>query len=137
MLISLKAVADKPLLGHGSYAKDAELRMAYFRIRESLGEKIKWDSDFVSRSDLIPTHSFLFSAWVDHGIIGALFWAYIMMLIFRAIVAGMFGTRSGRTFRIVATVLDTLEHFIFTFWRNPKAYHRHLYRDCLYDTQSK
>lgn len=113
MLISLKAVADKPLLGHGSYAKDAELRLAYFRIRESLGEEIRWDSDFVSRSDLIPTHSFLFGAWVNHGIVGALFWAYIMMLIFRAIVAGMFGTRPASPIELLPLFL-TLWSILFS-----------------------
>ncbi|MET3598508.1 hypothetical protein [Martelella mangrovi] len=92
-LISLKAIAEKPFLGYGSYAKDSSLRMEYFQIKESLGEDINWNSEFVHRSDLIPTHSFIFSAWVNHGLIGALFWLFILIISFRAILASVFGFR--------------------------------------------
>ncbi len=31
------------------------------------------------RSGIIPTHSYLFGAWVDAGILGAVFWVWILV----------------------------------------------------------
>ncbi len=37
-------------------------------------------------SGLIPSHSFIFGAWVEAGILGAVFWAYVLWLTGRNLV---------------------------------------------------
>ena len=38
------------------------------------------------RNGFIPTHSYLFGAWVDAGILGAVFWAWIFVLAARVLM---------------------------------------------------
>ncbi|PRX09056.1 UNVERIFIED_ORG: hypothetical protein BCL66_108136 [Martelella mediterranea] len=92
-LIAIEAISQKPLLGFGSYAKDADLRLKYLQTLEQSGEDIDWNGRFVTVNELIPTHSYFFSAFVNHGVLGGLFWAYIMTLVLRGVFAGMFGYR--------------------------------------------
>jgi O-antigen ligase len=33
---------------------------------------------------MIPTHSHIFGAWVEAGLIGAVFWVFVLRLIFRS-----------------------------------------------------
>jgi O-antigen ligase len=82
LLASLPAIYDSPILGHGSWAKDpiyiiaqhqALLMLGY----RSVGKSITLDE---LRYGLIPAHSYLFQAWVDAGILGAVFWVWILVL---------------------------------------------------------
>lgn len=82
LLGSLDAIADSPIVGYGSYAKNtyyAELRV--IRLRQA---------GVLTPRDLkdyrIPTHSFLFGAWVEAGIMGALFWLWALYSTGRGIV---------------------------------------------------
>jgi hypothetical protein len=36
--------------------------------------------------DLIPTHSFLLGAWVEAGLLGAIFWAWVIILPVRVLL---------------------------------------------------
>ncbi|MBB4122698.1 hypothetical protein [Martelella radicis] len=92
-LVAIEAVTQKPLFGFGSYARDGELRLQYLQMLEQKGEKIQWELPSVTSDDRIPTHSYFFSAFVNHGVFGGLFWAYIMTLVLRGVFAGMFGYR--------------------------------------------
>jgi hypothetical protein len=78
MLISTLAIADSPILGHGSWARDFHYVELYVTLLESSGAVIVGDP---YESDLIPTHSHLFGAWVEAGIFGASFWAFIIVII--------------------------------------------------------
>lgn len=76
------AVQDSPILGHGSWAVDYK---GYgVRAMEWLGEYEEIDryyrSGFV---DLIPGHSHLMTAYVWHGLLGAVFWVYVLVIIWR------------------------------------------------------
>ena len=74
-LVSVEAVKDSPILGHGSWAKDLYYaRLLQQKVKE-LG--VEMETDRKIRNDLIPTHSYLMGAWVEAGILGALFWIYI------------------------------------------------------------
>lgn len=81
-LASTKAIADSPIIGHGSWAKDADYVMALADLLQSKGVPF-----YLSDSDLIPTHSHILGAWVEAGIAGALFWTFILILVGRAIWA--------------------------------------------------
>ena len=72
-LISLKAYADAPILGHGSWAQDKASYLDEYlslRYRYGITEDDKQEDD----STLIPAHSYLIGAMVWGGIVGGLFW---------------------------------------------------------------
>jgi len=74
------AVKDSPIIGHGSWAKDYSgygLKTAYLIDDYS---KINY---YRNRSDpgWIPGHSHIFTAYIWHGILGALFWIYVLIIL--------------------------------------------------------
>lgn len=75
MLVSIDAFLTKPLLGHGSWAKDkAGYQNALASRLFELGYS---DRDFsTDSSNLIPVHSYLMGALVWAGIGGGLFWLF-------------------------------------------------------------
>lgn len=79
-LVSIQAFWDKPLLGHGSWAKDNsgygdQLSTLRSKLGYSLIEGGGYEeSDFL----LIPTHSYLMGALVWAGAFGGLFWLVIL-----------------------------------------------------------
>jgi hypothetical protein len=76
-LVSTIAIKDSPILGHGSWAKD----IYYVRLLIQEMRRAGMKQSVKSRtSTLIPTHSYLFGAWVEGGIAGGLFWIYVLVL---------------------------------------------------------
>ena len=90
ILVSTRAVADSPWIGHGSWAKNPVYRLYMYQLLIDLGyyeqseEAIK---RFIGSSDIIPTHSHLFQAWVWAGILGAVFWIVILGVLIQAFIA--------------------------------------------------
>jgi len=81
-LISTRAIAESPILGHGSWARDPEYVTRYIEILRARG--VRQDTAALVRWGTIPTHSHLLGAWVEAGLLGALFWAYCLALTVRA-----------------------------------------------------
>jgi len=82
--VSAVAVWDSPILGHGSWAQDYKYIEMLNDIEVEQG--IPFELEFVESSSgggLIPSHSHLMGAWVWAGILGAVFWAYILWMAFR------------------------------------------------------
>ena len=77
-----RAVMDSPIIGHGSWAKDAGHAARFLELR-----LLGYDLHPLSRlgSDLIPTHSHLMGGWVEAGILGAVFWLWVLFLTFRVL----------------------------------------------------
>lgn len=75
---SSRAIRDAPLIGHGSNARGDE----YAR----LVPPVKRVDETGVPTNRIPTHSHLFAAWVDAGILGAVFWLFVLGLVVRALV---------------------------------------------------
>jgi hypothetical protein len=75
---STRAIADSPILGHGSWAKDTRYIDFMIARLEDAGVVIQGDP---YASGLIPTHSHLFGAWVEAGLMGGIFWMYVLYLI--------------------------------------------------------
>ncbi len=82
-LVSTQAIADLPLLGHGSWARDLRYTVLLRNILESKGFEIKGEIE--SGDDLIPTHSHLLGAWVEAGVLGGVFWAAVCVIAVMAI----------------------------------------------------
>jgi hypothetical protein len=84
LLGSSVAIIDSPLLGHGSWAKDPMYRSILNAYLVELGYGNLGAND--PEDGLIPAHSYLFGAWVESGIVGALFWIWVMWLTAGALV---------------------------------------------------
>jgi hypothetical protein len=86
ILISARAIAASPIVGRGSWARDAALVEQYVELLRAAGyggviEEASSDLEW----NLIPSHSYIFGSWVEAGIFGAVFWIYIMFLSFSAL----------------------------------------------------
>ncbi|MGI9508979.1 MAG: hypothetical protein ACR2QJ_06490 [Geminicoccaceae bacterium] len=81
-LVTVQAIQDSPLIGHGSWAKDRH----YAELRQLMLYRLGFVNRFIEpENDLIPTHSHLLGSWVEAGIGGALFWIGILGLIIAAL----------------------------------------------------
>lgn len=81
-LVTVQAIMDSPLIGHGSWAKDRY----YAELRQLMLYKLGFANRFIEpEDDLIPTHSHLLGAWVEAGLGGAIFWFGILCMIFAAL----------------------------------------------------
>lgn len=76
--IALYAIKDSPIWGFGSYALDKKEYGKKFLLEYD--PKNNYISEFNSDS-IIPTHSYIMAAWVYHGILGAIFWGYIIYIL--------------------------------------------------------
>ena len=77
ILSSWQAFMDKPLLGHGSWAKDNgsyldDYAMLRYRLGYSLAQNDQVES--IASEVLIPVHSFLMGGLVWAGLLGGWFW---------------------------------------------------------------
>jgi O-antigen ligase len=80
--VSAQAIADSPILGHGSWARDATYVALLAGLLEEHGVGTFGD---VTASSLIPSHSHLLGSWVEAGILGGLFWILILVVTILAI----------------------------------------------------
>lgn len=80
MLVSMQAVRDSPIIGHGSWATDKQYARQRAVMLERLGVLPNYREPEVYK---IPSHSHLMGAWVEAGIMGAVFWVYVLYLISR------------------------------------------------------
>lgn len=83
IVASAQAVLDSPIIGHGSWAEDRKYSLFLLQVNDVLGTEremaeLEYGAD---QSDLIPAHSHLMQAWVWAGILGALFWFFILKFI--------------------------------------------------------
>jgi hypothetical protein len=82
-LASSSAIIDSPVIGHGSWAKDPKYKaILYNRLAELGYRNIGGEME----ADLIPSHSYLFGAWVESGVVGAVFWCWVLWLTASALV---------------------------------------------------
>ncbi|MBL6934963.1 MAG: hypothetical protein ISR48_06070 [Alphaproteobacteria bacterium] len=77
IFVSIQAISDSPFIGHGSWAKDPRYAALLLKL-ENFGYEI---SSLSIESGLIPSHSHLFGAWVESGILGALMWMWVILFI--------------------------------------------------------
>lgn len=87
ILASAQAVKDSPIIGYGSWAKDPK----YAQIMADELAELGYEVYGVADSDLIPTHSYFMGAWVEAGVLGAVFWLFGLVLIARALMASYGG----------------------------------------------
>lgn len=79
LLVSSLAIIDSPIIGHGSWAKDPMYTALLPELLLMYGYDEAQPVAYFYEDDLIPTHSFLFGAWVNSGLLGAVFWLWVMV----------------------------------------------------------
>lgn len=82
VLVSSRAILDSPFLGHGSWAKDDQYSSLLIVLRRQAGYVGGADDE----EDLIPTHSHLLGAWVEAGLLGVIFWVWVLSLPVRVLL---------------------------------------------------
>jgi hypothetical protein len=85
ILLSLRAIIDSPIVGHGSFARlpeDDTIRIA--RALRQLGYVEL--SGVLADQEATTAHSHLFGAWMEAGLAGALFWTAIVVLTIRSLL---------------------------------------------------
>ena len=83
---SALAIRDAPILGHGSWAMDTDYSLQGQMIMREFGYR-PLDPGPQTATAVIPSHSYLFGAWTDAGILGAVFWAWVLSVAIRAMFA--------------------------------------------------
>jgi O-antigen ligase len=83
ILASGQAIIDSPLIGHGSWAKDQKYADILMYALNQHGYEIQGGDG----SDLIPSHSYIMGAWVEAGLVGAIFWFFGIILTVRCLIA--------------------------------------------------
>ena len=91
-LVSSQAFFDKPLIGHGSWAKDKGGYLdQYSMLVNKYGYSLPDEEGF--RDDdtglLIPTHSFLMGALVWAGVVGGMFWLVLLNNTIRTFISNL------------------------------------------------
>lgn len=91
-LVSIQAFLDKPVFGHGSWAKDKNGYLdQYSKLRSELGYSLREDGGYeeIGGSLLIPAHSFLMGALVWSGFMGGIFWLSVLSNILKAFIKNL------------------------------------------------
>lgn len=114
-LVSTQAIADSPLLGHGSWAKDYKYLYMYVALRSTYSEEQGDSLDPSINDGLIPTHSYLLGAWVEAGVLGGIFWISVVWMCLFRILPVAFEVTSG----LSVYVLMTLPFFMWNILFSP------------------
>jgi len=109
LLVSARAIMSSPVIGYGSWPKNCHYALLDIQLRKKLG----YGNEGSSGSCLLPSHSFIFGAWVDAGILGAIFWFWILMLPVR-ILSQLFRTMEPITPLIVFIAFNITWAILFS-----------------------
>ena len=85
MFGSSQAIVDSPLIGHGSWARDSRYVDIMFQRLIEMGVPV--DDQQYYGADLIPSHSHIMGAWVEAGIVGAVFWGICLWIAVASLMA--------------------------------------------------
>jgi hypothetical protein len=108
-VVGIEAALDSPIIGHGSWAKD----WRYASRIESLRSEAGYGAIGSVDSWLIPTHSYLIGAWVSAGILGLVFWLWVLSIPARAL-ARLYKTAEPRAPLIAFLAVGLIWNLLFS-----------------------
>lgn len=102
ILVSLEAILDAPLIGHGSWPEDRYYadKIALKRYQHRLSGSVP-----LPKSDLIPTHSHLIGGWVEAGLAGGAFWIVVLYVVGLTLARSLLGHSPMRPLYIYCSLL--------------------------------
>lgn len=80
--MGLELVSMKPITGWGSYAKDTW----GFRASYSYAHGMEYHD--TGEIQLLPAHSIFVGSWMQNGILGAIFWIYVLIILWKVFKSG-------------------------------------------------
>ena len=87
LLGAIPAIYDSPILGHGSWARDPKYLILERHALAVMGYSNAGDySRPDAASGIIQTHSYILGAWVDAGILGAVFWGWVGVMALKTLM---------------------------------------------------
>lgn len=113
MYFTWPKIAESPFIGYGSWPKDwiyiqgraAELEIP--NLGALLGSRSNVDAG------LIPSHSHILGAWLEAGILGAVFWTYALWLTLRLLITSGHIAKVGKLWPIFTYVLVSFAWDLF------------------------
>jgi O-antigen ligase len=73
--VALKAISQSPLVGYGSWATNKEFSELYLNLTG--GNRSFASSERLAAQAVIPSHSQILQSWVEGGILGTAFFAFL------------------------------------------------------------
>jgi len=128
ILVSSKAILESPIIGHGSWAKNQK----YAKMIVDLKKKMGYVTGPANELGLIPTHSHLFGAWVEAGIVGAIFWGWMLSLSFRASIR-LFTTKDPHFPFLIFIAILMSWHILFSPFGGARRFLMPFYSICMID----
>lgn len=101
---SLPKILESPLIGYGSWAKDWEYVYDMAQQRGVNAANATTGYGGMNELGLIPAHSHIFGAWLEAGLLGAIFWFSILVRTGRVLLKGSF-VLTGRLSGVLAYLL--------------------------------
>lgn len=95
ILVSGRAIIHSPIIGYGSWGKNCHYSSLLGTVERRLGYAVNGEGG-IERECVIPSHSYLFGQWVDAGLLGAMFWLWVLMLPIR-VITGLYLTTERLT----------------------------------------
>jgi hypothetical protein len=110
ILSGIIAVSESPIIGYGSWPLDTQ---GFYLKACELAEVPAFKSYYKKGYPLIPCHSHIVQAWVECGILGALFWFYALFIVGKSLFVPLLDEKRLRLWvSSVATFL--IWQFIFS-----------------------
>lgn len=82
--MGIQLIKENPIWGYGSYAKDEGDRF-HMRYANEHNTEYIWTGD---HDRYLPGHSHIVGAWVQNGILGGLFWLYVLFMCWKVFSSG-------------------------------------------------
>lgn len=82
--MGIQLITENPIWGYGSYARDKNDAFHARYATEHNTEYI-WTGDW---DRFLPGHSHIVGAWVQNGILGGLFWLYVLFMCWKVFSSG-------------------------------------------------
>ena len=92
IMAAMHAIADSPIVGHGSWAKDPKYAA---ELRHELRKAGYRGNTRPPSQDLIPSHSHVLGAWVGAGILGPILWLWTLAVA-ASVLLRLHHVRDGR-----------------------------------------
>lgn len=83
-IVSLYMIGRSPVFGYGSYAKDKDKIAFKYKNSHDLNPY----NEPYNKNDMIPRHSYILGAWVFAGILGFVFFSYVLVAIWKFFRSG-------------------------------------------------
>lgn len=81
--MGIELIKNKPITGYGSYAKDTY----GYREKYASEHNVIYNSN-IRETRYLPSHSHLIGAWMQNGILGGIFWLYVLFILWKFIKSG-------------------------------------------------